>query len=105
MNFLMKSTYYLKKEMQSGELMTIQTQTTQKQPKLTKLQLIEAAFEEDRIEKIYHTVGNVAKAFDCAPSKIRFWCAQFNVNPKRNKHGRRSFQKEDIVKLKTIHHL
>lgn len=57
-------------------------------------------------DKLYYSIGEVAKAFDVNASLIRFWESEFEIlKPKKNKKGNRLFTPEDIKNLKTIYHL
>lgn len=57
-------------------------------------------------EKLYYSIGEVAGILDVNPSLIRYWEDEFNIiRPKRNKKGNRLFTREDIDRLKLIHHL
>jgi DNA-binding transcriptional MerR regulator len=61
---------------------------------------------ERQIEKLYYSIGEVAKMFDVNTSLIRFWEKEFDViKPKKNKKGNRFFTKQDIDNLHLIHHL
>lgn len=57
-------------------------------------------------EKLYYTIGEVAKAFDVNTSLIRFWEKEFDVlKPKKNAKGNRKFTPEDVKNLQLIYHL
>ena len=57
-------------------------------------------------EKLYYTIGEVAKAFEVNTSLIRFWEKEFTViKPKKNAKGNRYFTKEDVEKIDLIYHL
>src|SRR5690554_7421870 len=57
-------------------------------------------------DKLYYSIGEVAKAFGVNASLIRFWEKEFDViSPKKNKKGNRYFSQEDIKNLKLIYHL
>jgi len=57
-------------------------------------------------EKLYYTIGEVAKAFDVNASLLRFWEKEFSViKPKKNAKGNRYFTKEDIKNIELIYHL
>lgn len=57
-------------------------------------------------EKLYYSIGEVAKAFNVNTSLIRFWEKEFEViSPKKNKKGNRYFTPQDIKNLKLIYHL
>lgn len=56
--------------------------------------------------KLYYSIGEVAKAFDVNQSLIRFWDKEFDIlKPKKNAKGNRMFTPEDIKNLKLIYHL
>ncbi|ETN93914.1 DNA-binding transcriptional regulator, MerR family [Zhouia amylolytica] len=57
-------------------------------------------------DKLYYSIGEVAKAFDVNTSLIRFWEKEFDViKPKKNAKGNRKFTQEDIKNLQLIYHL
>jgi DNA-binding transcriptional MerR regulator len=57
-------------------------------------------------EKLYYTIGEVAKAFKVNASLIRFWEKEFDViQPKKNTKGTRRFTPSDIKNLELIYHL
>lgn len=57
-------------------------------------------------DKLYYSIGEVAKAFDVNASLIRYWEQEFPIiKPKKNKKGNRYFTPEDINNLKIIYHL
>lgn len=57
-------------------------------------------------DKLYYSIGEVAKAFDVNTSLIRYWEQEFPIlKPKKNKKGNRYFTPEDIKNLKMIYHL
>ena len=63
-------------------------------------------YVKDMVDKLYDTMGEVTEMFDVEPSLIRYWCSQFScLRPKRNAKGNRLFSKQDIERLKRIHHL
>jgi len=60
----------------------------------------------DLPNKLYYSIGEVAKAFDVNQSLIRFWDKEFDIlKPKKNAKGNRMFTPEDIKNLKLIYHL
>jgi len=60
----------------------------------------------DLPEKLYYSIGEVAKAFDVNTSLIRFWEKEFEVlQPKKNAKGNRKFTPADIKNLELIYHL
>lgn len=57
-------------------------------------------------DKLYYSIGEVAKAFGVNASLIRFWEKEFDIiKPKKNKKGNRFFTPDDIKNLKLIYHL
>ncbi len=57
-------------------------------------------------EKLYYSIGEVAKAFNVNTSLIRFWEKEFTqLKPKKNAKGNRKFTPQDISTLKLIYHL
>lgn len=63
-------------------------------------------YKEREIEKIFYTIGEVAKMFDVNTSHIRFWSKQFDViKPATNKKGNRMYTMADIDNFKVIYHL
>lgn len=57
-------------------------------------------------EKIYFSIGELAKAFDVNASLIRFWDKEFDIlKPKKNAKGNRQFTQDDVKNLKLIYHL
>jgi DNA-binding transcriptional MerR regulator len=63
-------------------------------------------YKEKKIEKLYYSIGEVAKMFDVNTSLIRFWEKEFDIiKPKKNKKGNRFFTLQDIENIKLIYHL
>jgi DNA-binding transcriptional MerR regulator len=61
---------------------------------------------ERKVEKLYYSIGEVAKMFNVNTSLIRFWEKEFDViKPKKNKKGNRFFTKDDIDNFHLIYHL
>lgn len=57
-------------------------------------------------DKLYYSIGEVAKAFDVNASLIRFWEKEFEIiQPKKNKKGNRLFTKDDVECFKNIFYL
>ena len=57
-------------------------------------------------DKLYYSIGEVAKAFDVNTSLIRYWEQEFPIiKKKKNKKGNRYFTPSDIENLKIIYHL
>jgi DNA-binding transcriptional MerR regulator len=63
-------------------------------------------YKEREIEKIFYSIGEVAKMFDVNTSHIRFWSKQVDViKPATNKKGNRMYTMSDIENFKVIYHL
>ncbi len=63
-------------------------------------------YKEKKIEKLYYSIGEVAKMFNVNTSLIRFWEKEFDIiKPKKNKKGNRFFTKQDIDHFHLIFHL
>ncbi len=63
-------------------------------------------YKEKKIEKLYYTIGEVAKMFNVNTSLIRFWEKKFSIiKPEKNKKGNRLFTKKDIDNFHIIYHL
>lgn len=59
-----------------------------------------------KLNKLYYSIGEVAKMFDVNVSLIRYWENEFNIlKPKKNKKGNRLFTPRDIDNLHLIYHL
>ncbi|MFM9944149.1 MAG: MerR family transcriptional regulator [Bacteroidia bacterium] len=62
--------------------------------------------EDEQVEKLYYSMGDVTAMFNVAPSLLRFWEKEFDVlDPKKNKKGNRLYTKADIETIKLIHYL
>ncbi len=63
-------------------------------------------YKEPQIEKLYYSIGEVAKMFDVNTSLIRFWEKEFDIiKPHKNKKGNRLFTPGDIENFHLIFHL
>jgi len=63
-------------------------------------------YKKTQTEKIYYSIGEVAKILMVNPSLIRFWEKEFDIiKPKKNQKGNRFFTTEDIEQLKLIYFL
>ena len=63
-------------------------------------------YKEQKIEKLFYSIGEVAAMFNVNTSLIRFWEKEFDViKPKRNKKGNRLFTKQDVENFYIIYHL
>lgn len=56
-------------------------------------------------DKMFYSIGEVAKMFDENTSLIRFWEKEFDIiKPKKNAKGNRQFTPADIENFKLIHY-
>jgi DNA-binding transcriptional MerR regulator len=63
-------------------------------------------YKEQKVEKLFYSIGEVAEMLDVPVSTVRFWENEFTVlKPMKNKKGNRLFTPADIKNLKIIHHL
>jgi DNA-binding transcriptional MerR regulator len=63
-------------------------------------------YKEKEIEKLYYTIGEVAKMFNMSISHLRFWSNEMDViKPVINKKGNRMYTVEDIDAIRNIHSL
>jgi DNA-binding transcriptional MerR regulator len=63
-------------------------------------------YKEKEPERIFFTIGEVAKKFKVNTSLIRFWEKEFDIlKPKKNNKGNRLFTKQDLDNLHVIYHL
>jgi DNA-binding transcriptional MerR regulator len=61
---------------------------------------------ERPVEKLYYSIGEVAKMFNVNTSLIRFWEKEFDIiKPKKNKKGNRFFTKQDIDNFHLIYYM
>ena len=61
---------------------------------------------ETPFTKYYASIGELAKAFGVATSKIRFWEKEFDIlSPKKNPHGTRRYTQKDIENFRLVYHL
>ncbi len=59
-----------------------------------------------KIEKIYYSIGEVAKMFDVNESLLRYWEKEFDtIQPKKTNKGTRQYRKEDIEAIRLVHYL
>lgn len=63
-------------------------------------------YKEKETEKLYYSIGEVAKMFNVNASLIRFWEKEFDIiKPQKNRKGNRSFTTADIDNFRRIFHL
>lgn len=59
-----------------------------------------------KLTKLYYSIGEVAEMFDVNASLIRFWEKEFSIlKLKKNKKGNRMFMVKDIHNLELIYDL
>jgi len=57
-------------------------------------------------DKLYYSIGEVAKMFNISKSLIRYWESEFEIlKPHKNGKGERRFTKKNIEQLNLIYHL
>jgi DNA-binding transcriptional MerR regulator len=63
-------------------------------------------YKKKPVEKLYYSIGEVARMFDVNTSLIRFWEKEFDIlKPKKNAKGNRLFTQKDLENLRLIYHL
>jgi DNA-binding transcriptional MerR regulator len=63
-------------------------------------------YKDQKVEKLFYTIGEVAVMFNVNTSLIRFWEREFDIiKPKKNKKGNRLFTRDDIDNFHIIYHL
>lgn len=63
-------------------------------------------YKEQKVEKLYYPIGEVAEMLEVPVSTIRFWENEFEIlKPMKNKKGNRLFTPADVKNLKILHHL
>lgn len=57
-------------------------------------------------QRVYYSIGEVARMFDVNTSLIRFWEKEFDIiRPHKNKKGNRLFTPKDVDNFHKIFHL
>lgn len=57
-------------------------------------------------QRLYYSIGEVARMFDVNTSLIRFWEKEFDIiRPQKNKKGNRLFTTADVDNFHKIFHL
>lgn len=63
-------------------------------------------YKKPKIEKIYYSIGEVAKMMEVGTPTIRYWENEFTaLKPFKNKKGNRLFTVKDIETVRLIHYL
>ena len=61
---------------------------------------------EPNSQRVYYSIGDVARMFDVNTSLIRFWEKEFDIiRPHKNKKGNRLFTPKDVDNFHKIFHL
>ena len=62
--------------------------------------------DDESVEKLYYSIGEVSAMLKCSPSQLRFWEEEFEVlRPKKTKKGNRLYTREDMETIKLIYFL
>ena len=57
-------------------------------------------------EKLYFTIGEVAKLCQLQPHVLRYWEQEFNqLSPSKRRGNRRYYQRKDVILIRQIKHL
>ncbi|WP_439183039.1 MerR family transcriptional regulator [Carboxylicivirga taeanensis] len=63
-------------------------------------------YKEQKIERLFYSIGEVAEMFNVNTSLIRFWEKEFDIiKPHKNKKGNRLFTPKDVENFHLIFHL
>jgi DNA-binding transcriptional MerR regulator len=58
------------------------------------------------MDKLYYSIGEIARMFSVNTSLIRFWEKEFPIlQPAKNNRGKRLYTQKDIEDIKLIYHL
>ncbi len=61
---------------------------------------------EKKIRKLYRSIGEVSRILDLEPHVLRYWESEFDeLQPRKNRAGRRVYTEGDIDTVRRIHHL
>lgn len=64
------------------------------------------ALKQQKTQKLYYSISEVAKMFDLNVATLRFWEKEFNnINPRKNDKGTRFYKEEDIESIRVVHYL
>lgn len=68
--------------------------------------LIIMPYKEQKVERLFYSIGEVAEMFNVNTSLIRFWEKEFDIiKPHKNKKGNRLFTPADVDNFHLIFHL
>ena len=57
-------------------------------------------------DRLFYSIGEVAKMFDVNTSLIRFWEKEFRqISPKKTESGKRKFTAKDIKSIQQVYNL
>ena len=63
-------------------------------------------YKEQKVEKLYYSIGEVSRMFGVKTSLIRYWEREFDIiKPQKNKKGNRYFTNADIENFHIIYYL
>lgn len=63
-------------------------------------------YKEQKVERLFYSIGEVADMFKVNTSLIRFWEKEFDIiKPHKNKKGNRLFTPKDVENFHLIFHL
>ncbi len=61
---------------------------------------------DDGIRKLYYAIGEVCEATGLEAHVLRYWETEFEqLQPRKNRAGRRIYTEEDLVVVRRIQHL
>ena len=61
---------------------------------------------ENTIQRLYYSIGEVSDMLDQEPHVLRYWETEFEqLQPRKNRAGRRTYTNDDIELLRKIIHL
>ena len=64
------------------------------------------AYNPNKEQKLYYSIGEVAKMFDVNESLLRYWEKEFPIiSPKKAGGNVRQYRKEDIENIRLVYHL
>ena len=64
------------------------------------------ALKQQKPQKLYYSISEVAKMFDVNESALRFWEKEFSsINPRKIEKGTRFYKEEDIEAVRVVHYL
>lgn len=62
--------------------------------------------DEEKEEKLFYTIGEVAEMFQVNTSLVRFWESEINaLKPRKSDKGKRLYTTKDIEVFRKVYHL